>query len=188
MGESRLNVGVAGRGAALKPETVRGLLDLLDYYPDAVADPYIQAVKAQGAAVLAPPDMKPSTPSFSGCLTPNLTPAAVFAPAKHWRRWLVRRFAPFVLLAFALAYWLAPNDLIPDGARWGRLDDGLVVAIFGVYAGRLTKYKPKFSRGSGATALRLWINNAMPGHRPATARIIPIADADYLAAKRRAKS
>jgi uncharacterized membrane protein YkvA (DUF1232 family) len=145
-GDGRMNVGVAGRGADLRPETVRAVLDLIDFYPEAADDPYIQEVKAQGLAVLsgthAPAHRQARrTPKPRG-----------FGPSvrRWWRRWAkriaMRGLLPVALTVLGVLYWIWPADLLPDQGPYGHLDDVVVLLIGGILAGRLTKYKPPSPR------------------------------------------
>jgi hypothetical protein len=146
-GASRFNVGVAGRGAELPPEAVRGVLELIDYYPEAAGDPYLASVRRRCEAVLAG-----SIPSEAGAAALLAQPArSPLGPrvllARWWRRnaarLVMRALAPLALASGAIAYWLWRDDLIPDGARFGALDDALLLLAAGLIAGRLTLHKPR---------------------------------------------
>jgi len=67
--------------------------------------------------------------------------------ARWWRRnaarLVMRALAPLALASGAIAYWLWRDDLIPDGARFGALDDALLLLAAGLIAGRLTLHKPR---------------------------------------------
>ena len=135
--ESRLNVGVSGRGAALQPATVKTILELIDLYPEASNDPYIVSVRAQAEAALtgAPPPPRPAARPVS-------------APVEKSRRWLTRAnkrllvhwVLPVVLIAIALTYWAWPNDLIPDTSPYGYVDDAAVMLVTSFLAG-VFRYK-----------------------------------------------
>jgi uncharacterized membrane protein YkvA (DUF1232 family) len=138
-GRSRLNVGVAGRGAKLRPRTIRAVLELLDFYPEAAEDPYVVAVKAQGRAALAG-DAEASWPRTVALAPRKHTHDAVSA-VRHWlrkkaKRVLLGRIAPIVVVLLGLLYWRWPNDLMPDQGAYGHVDDGLVLLIAGFAAGR----------------------------------------------------
>lgn len=140
---SRLNVGVKGRGARLRPRTLHALLELLDFYPEAATDPYVCAVRAQAQAALwggsQPPPVRPEPPPQA---------RRRFAALRRWwarngSRLVIRIAAPVALTGIAVGYWLWPVDLLPDSAAFGRVDDVVCLIAFGVVAGRLTKYKSR---------------------------------------------
>ena len=134
---SRLNVGVAGRGSALQPETIKTILDLVELYPEAASDPYILSVKAQAQAALA------------GTAPP---PRSVVRPARQavteTRRWISKRekkllvhwVLPALLVTVALTYWAWPLDLIPDHSSFGYADDAAVMLVTSFLAG-VFRYK-----------------------------------------------
>ena len=164
--ESRLNVGVVGRGAALRPETISAVLDLIDFYPVAAQDPYILSLKAQAEAALADRDR----PAMA--LTMNAHRSLSFQRSlrKKSRRLLTRRIIPAVLVVAAIAYWVWPTDLLPDAWRAGYLDDCVTVLLFAFFAGRLSRRKPELPvQGAGvwaslaARALPGGMNNGAPG-------------------------
>ncbi|MDR3511127.1 MAG: sulfotransferase domain-containing protein [Caulobacteraceae bacterium] len=135
IGESRLNVGISGRGSRLRPETIRAVLELIDFYPEAADSPYIQAIRAQANAALfgkaapvplaqAPAPAKPA---------PRLQTKA--------RLLIMRRVVPLALVALAGLYWLWPNDIMRDSSSIGYADDGLIVLVFAFVAGRLSRHK-----------------------------------------------
>jgi len=135
---SRLNVGVSCRGANLQPETLQTILDLVDLYPEAAADPYIRSVRTQALAALA------------GHPAPALQihrPTDVPKPAAAWRglrktdkKLLVHWVLPAALMILGLSYWAWPNDLIPDHSTYGYLDDATVMLVSSFLAGVL-RYK-----------------------------------------------
>jgi hypothetical protein len=138
---SRMNVGVSGRGATLRPETIRTVLEMIDFYPEAVLDPYIQSVRAQALAALSA-TQRPAR---------RVAPPQHVPPATSWlRRWLdgrgkhafMRGVLPLALAAMGVLYWMWPSDLFADTRPFGRFDDIAVLLLCGVFAGRLTKYKP----------------------------------------------
>ena len=55
----------------------------------------------------------------------------------------MRGMIPLAVAGLGLAYFMWPNDLIPDGARYGYADDVAFLLFTGVIAGRMTKYKPR---------------------------------------------
>ena len=138
----RLNVGVAGRGAGLRPETIRAVLELIDFYPQAAQDPYIQALTAQAQAALGRTG-GPAAPWPASIAAPP--PASASPPdvlARRWirkkaKRFIVGRVLPVVLVALAVLYWRWPNDLINDAGPMGYVDDGVVMLVAGFLAGRL---------------------------------------------------
>jgi len=138
---SRLNVGVKGRGARLRPRTLHTLLELLDFYPEADADPYIRAVRSQAQAALwggtQPPPIRPEPP---------LLMTRRFAGLRRWwarngNRLVIRVAAPLVLTGVAVAYWAWPTDLVPDRVAFGRADDVAFLIALCVVAGRLTGHR-----------------------------------------------
>ena len=138
---SRLNVGVTRRGANLKPETIRVVLELLDYYPEAAKDPYVVALKAQARAALGEAESQPWPSKVD--LTVHVRPAA--QRLNDIRRWLrkkakrviIGRVGPVVLMILACAYWICPRDLIPDTQPFGYVDDGVVALLAGFLSGRM---------------------------------------------------
>jgi Sulfotransferase domain/Protein of unknown function (DUF1232) len=136
---SRLNIGAAGRGSSLQPQTVRTILDLVDLYPEAADDPYIISVRAQAEAVLtgAP---APSPPKQAS------RPAAVQATAswqglrKNNKKLLVHWVLPAALMIVGLTYWAWPYDLIPDHSTYGYVDDATVMLVSSFLAG-VFRYK-----------------------------------------------
>jgi len=145
-GASRFNVGVAGRGAELPPEAVRGVLELIDYYPEAAGDPYLASVRRRCEALLStpvPPGATTAAPLARTARSPLRSPVW----ARWWRRnaaaVVMRGLAPLALAGGAIAYGLWRHDLIPDGTRFGALDDALLLLAAGLIAGRLTLYKPR---------------------------------------------
>lgn len=134
-GASRFNVGIAGRGRALRPETVQAALELVALYPEAAGDPYVQALQAEGRAIL------------SGAPVPQ-TPAAPLAGVKRRRRRKPRSFAlarllPAALVAAAILYAIWPADLAPDNRPYGHIDDAAVLLLFSFLAGRFTKHRAR---------------------------------------------
>jgi len=170
-GRSRMNVGVTGRGASLRPETIRTVLDLINFYPEAAVDPYIQSVKAQALAALSTtqrPDRRAPPPPRTQRSAPSI------------RRWLervgkhsfMRAALPLALSAMGVLYWLWPSDLFADSGPYGRFDDIVVLLLCGVFAGRLTKYKPVKPLGLPLRR-KSWpfsvLGSAIGGHRTSDA-------------------
>lgn len=144
-GASRLNVGVAGRGAALRPEIARAVLELLAFYPEAGPDPFIESTRQRCADLLA------GRPSPTQPVRNVLPPARPLHPLVRWwrksgERIVMRGMIPLALAGLGLAYWIWPNDLVPDAARYGYADDVAFLLLTGVIAGRMTKYKPRAPR------------------------------------------
>jgi len=145
-GASRFNVGRAGRGAKLRPEVLRAVLELIEFYPEALDDPYIQATRAQCLEALS------GAPAAVSASSANAAPGAVrrprpFATARRWwrrnaLRVVMRGLVPLGLTAAALLYWMWPNDLLPDARALGYVDDVGFLLFAGLIAGRLTAYKP----------------------------------------------
>ncbi|HTX48590.1 MAG TPA: DUF1232 domain-containing protein, partial [Caulobacteraceae bacterium] len=146
-GGGRMNVGVAGRGRGLKPDVLRAVLELIDFYPEAAEDPYIVATRAECLAALAgAPAAVPVEPPTRPAHKPR-----GFAPIRRWwrrnaERVVMRGLIPLALLGLAISYWFWPNDLIPDNRPWGYADDIALLLAAGLIAGRLTAYKPHAPR------------------------------------------
>ena len=111
-GESRFNVGVAGRGAKLRPEILRELVGLFDFYPEAADDPYVKGVRAQVEAALAGQPLPRLGPV--ALLSPPVARADPTAPTpfradeKSARRYGYQA----TLIATGLLYWVWPKDII----------------------------------------------------------------------------
>jgi hypothetical protein len=146
-GLSRLNVGVAGRGAALSPEAVRAVLDMVAFYPEAQADPYLQSISAQGEAILAGAAAAPPPPA-------PLRQAPASRRRKKARSLVMNRLVPAALLALAVLYWLWPGDLRPDSRPGGHVDDAVALALLSIMAGRLSKYKVRLRAVGGRAGLQ----------------------------------
>lgn len=140
-GESRLNVGVAGRGAALSAEHTRALIALFDFYPEAANDPYVKGVRAQAEAALAG---RRAPPLGRVALRSSPEPSASCRPTINARaRTLARRFGyQTALIVAAIVYWVIPYDLIPDDQPFGRVDDVVILLILSFFAGKVTKRTP----------------------------------------------
>lgn len=141
--DSRFNVGVAGRGAALRPETLRNLVALFDFYPEAVDDPYVKGVRAQAAAALegrsAPPPLgrvatRPAEPAPSAAERPRRKSRLRAAASRYGYQ--------VTLIAVGILYWIWPNDLLPDDKWYGEIDDATFLTILAFVAGRVTKRTP----------------------------------------------
>jgi hypothetical protein len=153
---SRLNVGVAGRGAKLRPELLRELVSLFDFYPGAADDPYVKGVRAQVEAALA------------GQTPPRLGPVALqSAPAVRPDQLSPRRGEPLAtaaqrygyqvaLITIGLLYWVWPNDLIPDNLWYGQVDDVVFLTFLAFLAGRVSKRTPALRELPGYLWRRLF--------------------------------
>jgi hypothetical protein len=133
---SRLNVGVAGRGAGLQPETIKTILDLIELYPEAAADPYILSVRTQAEAALAGAPLP--TPLIRRPI--DARPAAAWGLRRSYKKLLFHWVLPAALLILGLSYWVWPNDLIPDSSAYGYLDDAAVMLVSSFLAG-VFRYK-----------------------------------------------
>jgi len=137
---SRLNVGLAGRGASLQPATLQTILDLINLYPEASDDPYIRSTREQAMAALAglpPPERQVVAP-------PTTATAKSRAPRRGLRksekRFLVHWVVPALLIIVGMSYWIWPYDLIPDHSAYGYVDDATVMLVSSFLAG-VFRYK-----------------------------------------------
>ena len=140
--ESRFNVGVAGRGAKLRPELLRDLVGLFDFYPEAADDPYVKGVRAQAAAAL---EGRSAPPLGKVALHHPAIPAAEAERPQRRSRLLTaaRRYGyQITLIAVGLLYWVWPEDLIPDDKWYGHVDDAVFLTLLAFLAGRVTKRTP----------------------------------------------
>jgi len=135
---SRLNVGVAGRGASLQHETVQTILDLIDLYPEASADPYIRSVRAQALATLAGAPL-PERPAKKTARVTQPTQRRR-GLRKSDKRLLFHWIIPAGLIILGMSYWAWPYDLIPDHAAYGYVDDATVMLVSSFLAG-VFRYK-----------------------------------------------
>lgn len=141
--ESRFNVGVSGRGAKLRPELLRDLVALFDFYPEAANDPYVKGLRAQAAAalegrsapMLGPVAMRPSEPAPAAAERPRLK-SRVLAAARHYGYQIT-------LIAVGFLYWIWPEDIVPDGKWFGRIDDAVFLTVLAFLAGRVGKRTPR---------------------------------------------
>jgi hypothetical protein len=141
--QSRLNVGVAGRGAKLKPEVLRELATLFDFYPEAADDPYVKGVRAQVEAALAGRAVPPLGPVALRSPTTAPTPPVVRpGPAERLAAAAKRYGYQITLIAVGLFYWVWPEDLIPDDKWYGHIDDAFFLTILAFLAGRVSKRTP----------------------------------------------
>jgi hypothetical protein len=142
---SRFNVGVVGRGAALRPETIRSLVTLFDFYPEAADDPYVKGVRAQAAAVLADSSPRPlgrvALHAFESGPIAAERPRGMSRLLKSARRYGYQ----ITLITLGLLYWIWPEDLIPDDKWYGRIDDVVILTLLAFLAGRVTKRAPGLS-------------------------------------------
>ena len=135
---SRLNVGVSSRGAHLRPKTMQTILELIELYPEAAADPYICAVRAQAVAGISG---VPAPASSTGLVATASSPARPRTGLRRRdKRLLIHWVLPALLMVVGLSYWLWPNDLIPDHSAYGYLDDAMVLLVSSFLAGVL-RYK-----------------------------------------------
>ena len=140
--QSRLNVGVAGRGARLEPAVLRELAALFDFYPEAANDPYVEGVRAQVAATLEgrpPPSLASVAIRPVGAPLPLRTSGAGRKFRAGWARRHAYRIA---LISVGLLYWVWPYDLIPDDHRYGYVDDAFFLIVLSFAAGRINKHTP----------------------------------------------
>ena len=156
--ESNFNVGVAGRGAKLRPELLRELVALFDFYPEAAEDPYVKGVRAQAAAAIegrgAPPlgqvALRPANPAPTAAERPRRKSRLLGAVRRHGYQ--------IALIAVGLLYWIWPDDLIPDDRWYGRVDDVVFLILVAFLAGRITKRTPGLRDLPGyvSRAVRRW--------------------------------
>lgn len=140
--QSRLNVGIAGRGAKLEPELLRGLAALFDFYPEAADDPYVKGVRAQVAAILEG-ERPPTLGSVAVRLSNTRRSPTASSPSRKTRiGWVRRNGYRIALISVGLLYWVWPHDLIPDNLRFGYLDDAFLLIIVSFTAGRVDKHTP----------------------------------------------
>ena len=140
--ESRFNVGVAGRGAKLRPELLRDLVALFDFYPAAADDPYVKGVRAQVAAALE----GRSAPLFGKVALhrPAIPASRTEPPHKKSRLLNAARRSGYqiTLILVGMLYWFWPGDLIPDDKWYGHIDDAVFLTLLAFLAGRVTKRTP----------------------------------------------
>jgi hypothetical protein len=141
--QSRLNVGVAGRGAKLKPEILRELAALFDFYPEAADDPYVKGVRAQVEAALAGRAVPPLGPvALRSPMTAPTPPIARPWPAGRLATAARRHGYQITLIAVGWLYWIWPEDLIPDDKWYGHIDDAVFLTVLAFLAGRVSKRTP----------------------------------------------
>lgn len=143
--QSRLNVGVAGRGAKLKPEILRQLGALFDFYPEAADDPYVKGVRAQLEAALAGRAAAPPLGPVALLRSPSTAPTPPVArrsPAARLAAAARRHGYQITLILVGALYWIWPEDLIPDDKWYGRLDDAAFLTLLAFLAGRVSKRTP----------------------------------------------
>jgi hypothetical protein len=141
--QSRLNVGVAGRGAKLRPEVLRQLTVLFDFYPEAADDPYVKGVRAQMEAALAGRAVPPLGPVALRLPTTAPTPPVARPTRAERLAAMVRRYGyQITLIAVGGLYWIWPDDLIPDDKWYGRVDDAAFLTLLAFLAGRVSKRTP----------------------------------------------
>ncbi len=148
-GNSRINVGKAGRGRNLQPETVRMILEMLDMYPEIRNDRYVLMMKAQAEAILAARPDESGRGTQEAAVPPPSVSRPVARPSLLQRveKFIQRKskllgsprkqLASLALLLLAVLYFVLPRDLISDSAPFGMVDDFLVAVICAFVAGRL---------------------------------------------------
>ncbi|MDZ5448864.1 hypothetical protein [Labrys sp. ZIDIC5] len=136
-GGSRINVGKAGRGAGLQPETISLVLDMLKAYPEIQDDRYIVMMREQAERILSARQANASaaTASAPEIVVPPKLKLSAFDRAKRWLRRKSRLFGrkqnqvvAAGLIAFAAVYYSLFRNLIPNSMTGGRVDDFLVTA------------------------------------------------------------
>ena len=140
--ESRFNVGVAGRGAKLRPHLLRELVALFDFFPEAANDPYVIGVRAQAAAALEGRCMPPLGPVAIRHSEPR--PAAAGRPRRKSRLLTAasRYGYQISLIVVGYLYWIWPEDLLPDDKWYGYVDDAVFLTVLAFLAGRVSKRTP----------------------------------------------
>lgn len=138
----RFNVGVAGRGAALRPQLLRDLSALFDFYPEAADDPYVKGVRAQVSAALEGRSAPPLGPVAIRPADP--APVVAERPRRSARLLAAARRSGYqiTLIAVGLLYWIWPEDLIPDDKWYGHIDDAAFLTVLAFLAGRVSKRTP----------------------------------------------
>ncbi|QEN87423.1 sulfotransferase domain-containing protein [Labrys sp. KNU-23] len=149
---SRINVGKAGRGMDLKPETVKMILDMMAAYPEIQDDPYVRMMKTQAARILATgADEAVAQPPLPAAGRPMVRPSFAMRARRYFRRkarLLGKRRNPLIaagLLAIAALYYAFLYNLIPNSLMGGRIDDLIVPAACVFVAAKLltrTKVRP----------------------------------------------
>lgn len=141
---SRINVGKAGRGADLKPETVTMIMDMVAAYPEIQDDPYVQMMKTQAGRILAKgTDEVAALPLLPATGKAMARPSFAMRARRYFRRkarLLGKRRNPLIatgMLAFAGLYYAFLNNLIPNSLSGGRIDDLIVPAALVFVAARL---------------------------------------------------
>jgi hypothetical protein len=146
---SRINVGKAGRGRSLRPETVSTIMEMLSMYPEIQDDPYIVMMKAQAQDILAARSGE-AEPVLAAAVVPPVVasrPAARPPLFQRVERFIQRKsrllgsprkqLASLGLLLLAGFYFAFLRELIPDSSPFGLLDDFVVPALCAFVAGRL---------------------------------------------------
>jgi len=139
-GGGRFNIGVTGRGRGLRPEVVRAVLELIDFYPEAAQDPFILATRAECTAALA------GVPAPSARLPPRSDPHGLASLRRWWRRnverVVMRGVLPLALTSLAILLCAVPSEIVPRPRLAGYADNVALLLAAGLIAGRLTAYKP----------------------------------------------
>lgn len=133
-GNSRLNIGVAGRGRKLQTETVGWIMDMVSMYPEIAGDPFIRRMKEQiSETALSPQVGAASTASHSKFSASSRFLRRV--KAKLGIRHRAKYVGAFILLAMSFLYFAWPNDIIIDSAPYGMVDDAFIVSALSFIAG-----------------------------------------------------
>ncbi len=143
---SRINVGKAGRGRSLKPETVKMIMEMLSMYPEIQNDPYVVMMKVQAEDILS---ARPGEASQAEAVARPVVSRPARRPSFFQRveRFIQRKsrllgsprkqLASLGLLILAGFYFVFLRELIPDNTPLGLIDDFLVPAVCAFVAGRL---------------------------------------------------
>jgi uncharacterized protein YjeT (DUF2065 family) len=154
---SRLNVGIAGRGAQLAPETIRTILEMIDLYPEIAGDPYIVRMKSQAEQLLSTAN-EPLDPALAQRYVPVVSPNATGSSmVPEWLKLAIRevkrlgdsprRIIGALLIVLGLVHFFLLSEVIPDNTELGRLDDVLIPVILAYIAGRfMTRRRNKVIR------------------------------------------
>jgi hypothetical protein len=148
-GNSRFNVGKAGRGRSLMPETVSRIMEMLAVYPEIQNDPYIVMMKAQAQDILAARASGAEPVQLAAAIPRPVTSRPVAKPSFFQRveRFIQRKsqllgsprkqLAALGLLLIACLYVALPWDLVADDKQFGFADDFIVLAVCAFVAGRI---------------------------------------------------
>jgi uncharacterized membrane protein YkvA (DUF1232 family) len=95
-------------------------------------------------------------------------PRAAMAAGPAAQDMVLRGVALLVPLALAALYWVWPNDLIPDDAPLGRVDDIVVAFIGACVSARAATFRAPQRAGGERRVFANW--NDSPRPWPSTAR------------------